>query len=188
MAQADGCPDYDILYARSTDNGVTWTDPAALNTNAATDTGDDTRPQVTTDGAGNWIAVWESRDDLSSVGGAIGTDYDILYAVSSPPTPTPTLSPSPSPTSTPSPTPSPTSSPTPTPTPSATATAGQSVTWGDANCSSSVGPIDSLLTLRHDASTPATVRRWARQSKLPSHRLTSGATSIAAVKSRQSIR
>jgi Neuraminidase (sialidase) len=32
--------DYDILVARSTDNGATWTPPVALNTNAASDVGD----------------------------------------------------------------------------------------------------------------------------------------------------
>ena len=69
--------DNDILVARSTDNGATWTPPAALNTNAATDSGDDYNPQVTTDGLGNWVAVWGSSDSL---GGTIGTDPDILYA------------------------------------------------------------------------------------------------------------
>jgi len=69
--------DGDILFARSADNGVTWTDPAPLNTNAASDSGSDRSPQVTTDGAGNWIASWFSWDDL---GGTIGTDADILYA------------------------------------------------------------------------------------------------------------
>jgi len=70
-------PDDDILVARSTDNGVTWTDPEPLNNNAATDSGNDFDPQVTTDGAGNWVAVWYSYDDL---GGTIGTDADILVA------------------------------------------------------------------------------------------------------------
>ena len=72
--------DRDILVARSSNNGATWTAPAPLNTNAATDSGDDFDPQVTTDGAGNWVAVWHSNDSL---GGAIGTDYDILTARSS---------------------------------------------------------------------------------------------------------
>lgn len=71
--------DNDILVALSTDNGVTWTDPEALNTNADTDSGEDTRPQVTTDGDGTWVAVWSSDDDLGST---IGTDSDILVAVS----------------------------------------------------------------------------------------------------------
>jgi hypothetical protein len=69
--------DYDILVSRSTDNGATWTAPAALNTNAGTDSLWDYRPQVTTGGAGNWVAVWESNENL---GGTIGTDYDILVS------------------------------------------------------------------------------------------------------------
>ena len=69
--------DADILVARSINNGATWTAPAALNTNAATDTGIDLVSDVTTDGAGNWVAVWYSNENL---GGAIGTDYDVLVA------------------------------------------------------------------------------------------------------------
>jgi hypothetical protein len=69
--------DADILVARSMDAGVSWTDPAALNTNAATDTGGDHAPQLTTDGQGNWLATWTSTDSL---GDTIGTDPDILMA------------------------------------------------------------------------------------------------------------
>jgi hypothetical protein len=69
--------DYDVLVARSTDNGATWTAPVPLNTNAATDSGDDYPAQVTTDDGGNWVAVWYSNDSL---GGTIGTDYDVLVA------------------------------------------------------------------------------------------------------------
>ncbi|UCG33780.1 MAG: exo-alpha-sialidase, partial [Phycisphaerales bacterium] len=72
--------DTDILMARSTDNGANWTDPEPLNTNAETDVGDDDDAQVTTDGAGNWLAVWSSTDTL---GGTIGNDPDILVARSS---------------------------------------------------------------------------------------------------------
>ena len=70
--------DADILVARSTDNGATWTAPAALNTNAATDSGDDGDGPVINDGAGNWLKVWDSAE--ANVGGGIGTDYDILVA------------------------------------------------------------------------------------------------------------
>ena len=43
----------DIFTARSSDNGVTWTDPAVLNTNASTDTGHEAFPPVVrTDRAG----------------------------------------------------------------------------------------------------------------------------------------
>ena len=69
--------DRDILVSRSADAGSTWTAPAALNTNAGSDTGDDRHVQLTTDGAGNWVAVWWSTDDL---GGTIGTDDDILVS------------------------------------------------------------------------------------------------------------
>jgi hypothetical protein len=69
--------DWDILVARSTDDGASWTAPAALNSNAAGDSGDDYVPQVATDGGGSWIAVWESEDSL---GGTINTDSDILVA------------------------------------------------------------------------------------------------------------
>jgi hypothetical protein len=69
--------DLDIFVSRSTDAGATWTYPAILNTNAASDSEWDNDPQVTTDGAGNWVAVWLSTDDL---GGTIGTDRDILFA------------------------------------------------------------------------------------------------------------
>jgi hypothetical protein len=69
--------DDDILVARSTDNGATWSAPIALNTNAASDSGDDGGPEVATDGAGNWMTVWASNDSL---GGTIGTDADILVA------------------------------------------------------------------------------------------------------------
>lgn len=52
--------DNDILTARSTDNGATWTDPATLNDYAAIDHSFDADPHVTTDCAGVWVAVWTS--------------------------------------------------------------------------------------------------------------------------------
>ena len=72
--------DADILVSRSSDTGVSWTVPAALNANAATDSGDDFSPQVATDGAGYWLAVWASDDSLSAT---LGTDADILISRSS---------------------------------------------------------------------------------------------------------
>ncbi len=70
--------DYDILYARSTDNGATWSAPSALNTNADSDSGSDYITRVATDGNGTWIAAWHSNE--SNLSGGIGTDYDILCA------------------------------------------------------------------------------------------------------------
>ena len=50
--------DADIVFARSTDAGHTWTSPAPLNSNASTDPELDCQPQVAVDSAGNWIAIW----------------------------------------------------------------------------------------------------------------------------------
>ena len=69
--------DKDIFMATSRDNGSTWTAPALLNTNGATDAGGDFVPQLTTDRAGHWVAIWDSTEDL---GGAAGKDYDIFVA------------------------------------------------------------------------------------------------------------
>jgi len=69
--------DWDILTAHSSDDGATWSTPIPLNTNASADGGDDVTPQVATDAAGNWVAVWQSTDPLS---GTIGADEDILVS------------------------------------------------------------------------------------------------------------
>ncbi len=68
--------DSDILFVRSTNNGVTWSAPAPLNTNASTDTGKDSAPQLTTDGAGQWIAVWISDENI----GGAGLDADVVFS------------------------------------------------------------------------------------------------------------
>lgn len=54
------------------------TDPAFLNSNAATDSGDDHNVRIVCEGPGDCIAVWESNEDL---GGTAGVDDDILYSV-----------------------------------------------------------------------------------------------------------
>jgi hypothetical protein len=68
----------DVVMARSTDAGVTWTVPEALNTNASCDSDDDVLPQLTTDGQGTWIAVWQSS---GAPGGPTGSDDDVLAAL-----------------------------------------------------------------------------------------------------------
>jgi hypothetical protein len=72
--------DLDILFARSTDNGASWSSYVPLNTNAATDAGDDQDACLATDGLGNWVALWTSKDSL---GGTIGLEEDILISRSS---------------------------------------------------------------------------------------------------------
>lgn len=71
--------DDDILFARSTDNGGAWSPSAALNTNAATDTGNDSAPCIAFAG-GTFVAVWQSTDRL---GGVYPVDLDIMVATSS---------------------------------------------------------------------------------------------------------
>ncbi len=68
--------DGDVLVTRSLDNGANWSLPVPLNANASTDSRDDFFVRITTDGAGNWAAVWATVEDL----GGIGTEGDILVA------------------------------------------------------------------------------------------------------------
>lgn len=71
--------DFDILVARSADDGATWTSPVELDPFAVIppEIEDDFDPYVYTDGAGHWIAVWYSWDNH---GGTIGDDIDILVS------------------------------------------------------------------------------------------------------------
>lgn len=71
--------DGDIYFARSTDDGKTWSDVAALNPNAPIDSGFDTWQWLAADKSGNWVAVWQSNDPLFNT---IGEDYDILECIS----------------------------------------------------------------------------------------------------------
>lgn len=71
--------DDDLLFVVSSDDGVTWSGPAALNSNAGVDEGNDGDPQIATDGSGTWIVVWDSTDEA---GAGLGSDRDILSAVS----------------------------------------------------------------------------------------------------------
>lgn len=75
VAQGSSFPfgfDRDILVSRSVDNGASWTLPLPLH---AASYGEDLGPEVTSDGAGNCVVVWQSTDSL---GGMIGNDWDIL--------------------------------------------------------------------------------------------------------------
>ena len=72
----DAGTDEDILFSRSTDNGQNWSTAQHLNTNAATDSGDDIRPSIAYLGQDIWIAVWESDENLNGA----GTDDDIFFS------------------------------------------------------------------------------------------------------------
>ncbi len=72
--------DSDIVYLRSLDDGLTWSPIGPLNTNAATDTGEDGGGlceglALASDGV-SWLAVWPSNEDLDGA----GTDYDLFCA------------------------------------------------------------------------------------------------------------
>lgn len=71
--------DWDILIARSDDDGQTWTAPASLHASARTDAGRDQFPQIATDGAETWVAAWVSQDSLQQT---VGQDDDILVSTS----------------------------------------------------------------------------------------------------------
>ena len=68
--------DAEVYLSRSTDNGATWTTGVTFASNAGTDAEYDNRPQLATDGAGNWMAVWHTSDPVNG-------DDDLLFTVSS---------------------------------------------------------------------------------------------------------
>jgi len=78
--------DNDILFSRSTDNGVTWSDFEVLNPNAAVDfegtggdnRGNDTEPRIAASGDGTWITVWQAGDSDA----ADGNDFEIFSSMS----------------------------------------------------------------------------------------------------------
>ncbi len=72
--------DHDILFARSTDEGASWSMTTNLNTNAGDDSGLDRHVALAADGVGNWVAVWDSTDSLDLT---VQTDLDILVSRSS---------------------------------------------------------------------------------------------------------
>lgn len=74
--------DYDIFFAQSTDNGATWSAPAALNSYAASDTDTDLQPKIVYSKgtiSSKFVVAWESDTTL---GNTIGADNDIIYSIS----------------------------------------------------------------------------------------------------------
>ena len=66
-------PDAELLTARSIDNGLTWSWPIPLNSNAAVDSAQDIRPQLLTNGTGVWLCAWQVNEMVS-------VDYDIVFS------------------------------------------------------------------------------------------------------------
>ncbi|UCE58562.1 MAG: thrombospondin type 3 repeat-containing protein [Phycisphaerales bacterium] len=52
--------DLDILMSRSTNKGATWSAPAILNANAASDSAQDYPSDIGVDDWGNWVVTWQS--------------------------------------------------------------------------------------------------------------------------------
>jgi predicted neuraminidase len=71
--------DDDIFIAISSDDGLSWSYPRALNSNATLDSGDDRSPELLIAPDGRWLAVWVSQENIDA---EIGSDWDILFALS----------------------------------------------------------------------------------------------------------
>jgi hypothetical protein len=69
----------DPVSAHSSDNGETWSPVVTLNTLSGPGDVHNNGPQIATDGAGTWIAVWWSNQQTINGG---HFDNDIAYAVS----------------------------------------------------------------------------------------------------------
>lgn len=72
--------DRDPVYARSVDNGATWTPAAALGGDPDARQGGSFDPIVATDAAGNWVTTWRTDEAWES---GIGGDAEIVYSVTS---------------------------------------------------------------------------------------------------------
>lgn len=69
--------DSDILVSRSTNGGVSWSAPAALNNTAASDSRHDCFPRVDMNSGGACVAVWHT---WGPVGSAVGYDVNVNYS------------------------------------------------------------------------------------------------------------
>lgn len=125
---------------------------------------------TTPDATGNWTLTGQlfGPNATATVTDLEGNTSEFSQPASVPtpatPSPTPLSTTSPIPTATNTPgsstgtltgTPTATPTPIPTVTPTGSPPEGESVIWGDANCSGQADPVDSLLTLRHDAGLSA---------------------------------
>jgi hypothetical protein len=73
----DESSDTDIVVARSSDDGDSWSTPVYLNPWGETDSGLDQQPALATDQNGTWIVVWSTENPVQ--GGADTSDLDLVY-------------------------------------------------------------------------------------------------------------
>ncbi|MBI5094677.1 MAG: exo-alpha-sialidase [Candidatus Hydrogenedentes bacterium] len=81
--------DWDILFARSTDKAASWSAVASLNTDAGTDSTNDTAPFAAAGSSSVWLAFWVRSDITNSfIAGARSVDggqsWNAPYALSTP--------------------------------------------------------------------------------------------------------
>ncbi len=72
-----GDQNIDVHMARSSNNGISWSESVSLATGSGADGREDYLGALSTDSRGRWIRTWSSRNDL---GETIGSDFDILYS------------------------------------------------------------------------------------------------------------
>lgn len=70
----ESASDRDIYFSRTASAGATWSAAARIDPASATDTFADTNPTITTDGAGNWVVVYETLNNPSGT----GTDQELV--------------------------------------------------------------------------------------------------------------
>mgnify|MGYP000429725088 CR=1 FL=1 len=75
--------EYDVVYSYSNDNGATFSEISLINQYDTADSRYDEDAKIATDGNGHWVATWYSGEDtLSDNLTGLGTDGDVVYAVS----------------------------------------------------------------------------------------------------------
>ncbi|HUU83895.1 MAG TPA: sialidase family protein [Phycisphaerae bacterium] len=77
--------DHDLVFMRSDDGTLTWSDPDVLNSHAYVDlVARDEKPMIAATPQGRWMTIWFSTYDIP--GSGIGSERDIFYATSCVPT------------------------------------------------------------------------------------------------------
>src|SRR4029077_13888410 len=74
--------DLDILYSRSTGDGLTWSAPAPVNVGATTDDQPDIWPDVATDRHRRWLVAWATQN--AAVGPVVAHSTDLGATWSNP--------------------------------------------------------------------------------------------------------